>query len=49
MLVPVVAWTLSFSTDVLAAGTPQPEEGGLLGQTRLRALALAVPSLLVTE
>lgn len=43
MLVPVVAWTLSFSIDVLAAESPQPEEG----QTRLRALA--VPSFPVTE
>ena len=27
MPVPVIAWTLSFSTDVLAAESPQPEEG----------------------
>lgn len=51
MSVPVTAWKLSFSIDVLAAGSPQPEEGGLLEliEPRLRATALVVPFLPVTE
>ena len=51
MLVPVTAWKLSFSIDVLAAGSPQPEEGGLLEQMepRRRAIALVVPFLPGTE